>query len=125
MTFQKRRFESMRYVLLLAILAIAFGAILSGRAMSGEAHNVSARSAAEVYARNCASCHGKDGRAKTLKGKLKHARDFTDATWQGRTGDERLFNSIMNGKSKMPAYSKKLSEQEIDSLVAYVRAFKT
>jgi mono/diheme cytochrome c family protein len=115
----------MRYVLLLAILAIVFGgAILSGRAMSGEAHNVSARNAAELYARNCASCHGKDGRAKTLKGKLKHARDFTDPTWQDRIGDERLFNSIMNGKGKMPAYSKKLSEQEVDSLVAYVRAFK-
>jgi len=114
----------MRYVLLLAILVIVFGAILSGRTISGEAHNISATSAAELYARNCASCHGKDGRAKTLKGKLKHARDFTDPAWQGRVGDERLFNSIMNGKGKMPSYSKKLSEQEIDSLVAYVRAFK-
>ena len=114
----------MRYVLVLAILAIVFGAILSGQAMTSEAHNVSARSAAELYAGNCASCHGKDGQAKTLKGKLKHARDFTDPTWQGRVGDERLFNSIMNGKGKMPAYSKKLSEPEVDSLVAYVRAFK-
>jgi mono/diheme cytochrome c family protein len=124
MTFRNPRIEAMRYVLLLAILAITFGAILSGRAMSGEAHNVSARSAGELYAKNCASCHGKDGRARTLKGKLKHARDFTDPTWQGRVGDERLFNSIMNGKGKMPAFSKKLSEQEIDSLVAYVRALK-
>ena len=114
----------MRYVLLLSILALAFGALRAGRAMSGEAHNVSARSATELYSKNCASCHGKDGRAKTLKGKLKHARDLTDPTWQGRVGDERLFNSIMNGKGKMPAFSKKLSEQEIDSLVTYVRALK-
>ncbi|MFN2515444.1 MAG: cytochrome c [Pyrinomonadaceae bacterium] len=50
--------------------------------MTGEAHNVSARSAAELYAKNCASCHGKDDRAKTFKGKLKHVRDLTDPTWQ-------------------------------------------
>jgi mono/diheme cytochrome c family protein len=107
-----------------AILVVLFAAMMVGRAMTGEAHNVSARSPAELYARNCASCHGKDGKAKTFKGKLKHARDLTDPTWQGNVGDERLFNSIMNGKGKMPAYSKKLSEQEIDSLVTYVRALK-
>ncbi len=88
----------MRYVVLVAILAIAFGTIMAGRAMIGETHNVSTRSAAELYAKNCASCHGKDGRAKTFKGKLKHARDLTDQTWQGNAGDERLFNAIMNGK---------------------------
>lgn len=114
----------MRYVFLIAILVIAFAMVLGSRAMPGAAHNVSARSAAELYAKNCASCHGKDGRAKTFKGKLKHARDFTDPTWQGNVGDERLFNAIMNGKGKMPSYSKKLSEQEIDSLVTYVRALK-
>jgi len=30
----------------------------------------------------------------------------------------------MNGKGKMPAYGKKFSEPEIDSLVAYVRGLK-
>jgi mono/diheme cytochrome c family protein len=39
-------------------------------------------------------------------------------------GDERIFNSIMNGKGKMPAYGKKLSEQEIDALVTYVRGLR-
>jgi len=86
--------------------------------------HVSARSAAELYAKNCASCHGRDGRAKTFKGKLKHARNLADSEWQGRVSDERLFNSIMNGKGKMPAFGKKLSEQEIDSLVTYVRALR-
>ena len=89
-----------------------------------ESHNAKARSAAGLYAKNCASCHGKDGRAKTLKAKLNHARDLTDPTWQGSVTDERIFNSIMNGKRKMPAYGKKVSEQEIDSLVTYVRRLK-
>jgi mono/diheme cytochrome c family protein len=123
-SFGRRRTKSMAHVFSVAIFVVLFAAMLSGRAMTSEARNVSARSPAELYAKNCASCHGKDGRAKTLKGKLKHARDLTDPTWQGNVGEERIFNSIMNGKGKMPAYSKKLSEQEIDSLVTYVRALK-
>jgi mono/diheme cytochrome c family protein len=83
-----------------------------------------ARAAAVLYAKNCASCHGRDGGAKTLKARLNHARKLSDAEWQNRVSDERIFNSILNGKSKMPAYAKKLSEQEIDSLVTYVRGLK-
>jgi mono/diheme cytochrome c family protein len=30
----------------------------------------------------------------------------------------------MNGKGKMPAYGKKISEPEIDTLVSYVRGLK-
>jgi mono/diheme cytochrome c family protein len=72
----------------------------------------------------CASCHGKDGRAKSLHAKHEHARDLTDASWQSDVSDERLFNSISNGKGKMPAFKKKLSEDQIDALVKYVRQFK-
>ncbi len=72
----------------------------------------------------CAKCHGKDGRAKSLHGKHVHARDLTDAAWQGNVSDERLFNSISNGKGKMPDFKKKLSEEQIDALVRYVRQLK-
>lgn len=72
----------------------------------------------------CATCHGKDGRGKTFKGKLSHARDLTSGEWQNDVTDERLFNSISNGRGKMPAFKKKLSEAQIDELVAYVRRFR-
>ncbi len=72
----------------------------------------------------CATCHGKDGRGKTLKGKLRHARDMTDGQWQNDVTDERLFNSISNGRNKMPSFKKKLSEAQIEELVSYVRHFK-
>jgi len=72
----------------------------------------------------CASCHGKDGRAKSLHAKHVHARNLTDAAWQNDVSDERLFNSISNGRNKMPAFKKKLSEAQIDELVAYVRRFR-
>jgi mono/diheme cytochrome c family protein len=80
--------------------------------------------AAQVFSRNCAKCHGNDGRAKGLKAKMVGARNLTDAEWQGRVTDERLFNSINNGKGKMPAFGKKLSEAEVDELVRYVRGLK-
>ena len=79
---------------------------------------------AAIYGRRCASCHGKDGRADTFKGKLRSARNLTDPQWQAEVSDERIFNSIMNGKGKMPSYGKKVSEAEINSLVSYVRGLK-
>ncbi|MDQ3817063.1 MAG: cytochrome c [Acidobacteriota bacterium] len=82
------------------------------------------RSAAALYKSNCATCHGNDGRAKTIKGRLKHTRDLTEAQWQDNVSDERLFNSISNGRGKMPAFGKKLSDSEIDSLVNYVRRLR-
>jgi cytochrome c oxidase cbb3-type subunit 3 len=87
--------------------------------------NAAPRSAAAIYAKDCASCHGKDGRGKTIKGKLNHARNLSEAQWQENVSDERIFNSINNGKGKkMPAFGKRLSDAEIDSLVPYVRALK-
>ncbi len=77
-----------------------------------------------LYNKKCAECHGKDGRSKSFKGKLTHARDLTDAEWQQRVSDERIYNSISQGKGKMPAFGKKLSEAEINSLVTYVRNLK-
>ena len=77
-----------------------------------------------LFGKNCATCHGKNGRAKTFKAKFHHARDLTDAKWQAEVSDERIFNSISNGKGKMPAWEKKFSEGEINALVVYVRKLK-
>ena len=83
------------------------------------------RDAAAIYAKSCATCHGKDGRAKTFKAKFNRARNLTDSGWQAEVSDERIYNSISNGRGKkMPAFGKKLSEAEINELVAYVRRLK-
>jgi mono/diheme cytochrome c family protein len=86
-----------------------------------------ARTAPELYGKYCASCHGRDGRAKTNKGKFNHARDVADATWQDDVSDERIFNSILNGRNvrgNMPGFKDKLNEKEVDSLVSYVRGLR-
>ncbi len=82
------------------------------------------KTAAEIFDKSCSSCHGKDGRAKTFKAKFNHARNLADSEWQGNVSDERIFNSISNGKGKMPAFGKKLSDEQVNSLVTYVRSLK-
>jgi cbb3-type cytochrome c oxidase subunit III len=84
-----------------------------------------ARDAREVFDSRCATCHGKDGSAKTLKAKFNKARNLTDAAWQAEVSDERIYNSIANGRGKkMPAFAKKLSRAELEGLVVYVRGLK-
>lgn len=112
------------FILLLVMVAVIYPALLGATSLTTGPGNVPAANAEQLYAKQCASCHGKDGRAKTIKGKLKHARNLTDAEWQEKVSDERIFNSIHNGKEKMPAFGKKLSQEQIEALVTYVRAFK-
>jgi mono/diheme cytochrome c family protein len=106
------------------VVMVAIAGVFAIRATSTASIAANVRTPAALYARNCVSCHGRDGSARTSKARLNHARKLSDSEWQNRTSDERIFNSIMNGKGKMPAYGKKLSEQEIDSLVNYVRGLK-
>lgn len=77
-----------------------------------------------LFKRHCATCHGEDGRAKTFKAKFNKARDLTDAAWQAEASDERLFNSVADGRKKMPSFGKKLSRAEIEALVAHVRTLR-
>jgi mono/diheme cytochrome c family protein len=101
--------------------------LLACFAVSANQRNKKQLSTPELYGRHCASCHGADGRAKTSKGKFSHARDLTDAKWHEDVTDARIFNSIMNGRNvrgNMPAFSDKLNEKEVDSLVGFVRKFK-
>src|SRR5215813_10577968 len=109
----------------LAFLIIA--TLLACFVVSAGQRNKQPRTAPELYGRHCASCHGTDGRAKTSKGKFSHARDLTDAKWHEDVTDERIFNSIMNGRNvrgNMPAFADKLNEKEVNSLVTFVRSFK-
>ena len=103
-----------------------FSVSLARQPLNDSAVNVaSAADPGSLFAKHCASCHGRDGRSKTVKGRLIHARNIADAGWQNDVSDERIFNSINNGRGKkMPRFDKKLSESQIDELVSYVRRLK-
>src|SRR5215471_14647078 len=78
----------------------------------------------QLFKEKCARCHGDDGRSKTVLGELLDAPDFTDKKWwQGDIPAQRLISSIRDGKGNMPKFEKKLTNQQIESLVKYVRQF--
>ena len=77
-----------------------------------------------LYQKNCASCHGDDGRAKSFRGKLVHARDIASADFQSNNSDEDIVEAIRTGPKKMPSFAKKLSADQISAVVQYVRTLK-
>ena len=76
--------------------------------------------AAALYKAKCASCHAADGSGDTAMGKAMKLRDLRSADVQKQT-DKELYTLTADGKGKMPAYKAKLSEAEINGLVAYMR----
>src|ERR671921_858164 len=103
------------------IYALALAAVVCLAGFARESLGDNPRPASQTYRRYCVSCHGSDGKSKTSKGRFSHARDLTDAQWQADVSDERIFNSIMNGRhasGNMPAFSNKLNEKEVNSLVS-------
>jgi mono/diheme cytochrome c family protein len=75
---------------------------------------------ADLFKSKCAMCHGPDGAGKTMIGEKLKIPDLQSADVQKKT-DADLKAIIANGKDKMPAYDAKLSKEQIDKLVAYIR----
>ena len=88
---------------------------------SAAASDPAIQGGAEIYASNCAKCHGGDGRARTARGKRAGATDFT-SDWN--TDQARGIRIITNGKSEMPSFKSKLSAAQIKAVFGYVVRFK-
>ena len=118
-----RRFLSAA-ALALALACVGVAAVKSF-ATQGHGRVQTPINPAVTYAKNCATCHGKDGRGNTFKSRHhKHARDLTDARWQSEVSDERILNSIRDGRGRMPAFKGKLTNEQITSLLSFVRDLK-
>ena len=82
---------------------------------------------AELWTAKCKSCHGPDGKAQTQMGKKEAVVDMSQPAWQQSQTDEDIRKAIAEGSprnKKMKAYKDKLTPQQIDALVAYIRAMK-
>jgi mono/diheme cytochrome c family protein len=65
-------------------------------------------------------CHGGDGSGSTPAGKATGAKDFHYSEVVKET-DAELQEVIKRGRKKMPAYQGKLSADQLDGLVKYIR----
>ena len=82
--------------------------------------------AKQLYAIDCAMCHGDNGNGKTdlATSMSLTLSDFTDPKSLADHMDGELFNVIRNGKDKMPGEEKaRASDTEVWNLVIYVRNF--
>ena len=91
---------------------------------------VSARAeeAKAIYEKQCAKCHGTDGKGDTKLGKKAGVKDYTDAKVQAEIKDEAAFKAVKEGltdgdKVKMKP-AENVSDADIKALIAYMRTFK-
>jgi cytochrome c oxidase cbb3-type subunit 3 len=76
--------------------------------------------AGDLFKSKCSMCHGPDGKGFSAI----HTPDFTDPKWQASKKDAELKDAIKNGKkdTMMKGFGDKLSDEEIGSLVKFIRS---
>ncbi len=73
-----------------------------------------------LYKAKCAVCHGPNGTGKTPMGEKLKVPDMHSPEVQ-KMSDAELRTIIVKGKNKMLAYETKLSKEQIDKLMVYIR----
>lgn len=106
-------------------LAIAF-CLSAPRALAQAASTPTANAApsgADLFQHRCAGCHGADGEAHTRAGTSFHALDFHDPAVM-KMSDSDLSAIIHNGKNRMPAFGNRLSQSDIEQVIAYIHTLQ-
>lgn len=82
---------------------------------------------ADVWMAKCRSCHGEDGKAKTKMGQKESIVDLSQPAWQQAESDANIRKVIAEGSTRntrMKAFKDKLTPEQIDALVGYIRTMK-
>jgi cytochrome c5 len=82
-----------------------------------------ADSGADIYKAHCSACHATSGAGDTMLGKNLKLRSLSSPEVQQQS-DEELFSITSKGKNRMPAYGRKLSQQQIEAVVKHIRSLK-
>lgn len=77
----------------------------------------------ELYALHCASCHGEDGRGDPRRRDLDAGLDLTTSELVLSGADGLIYRSIAYGFEGMPAFSHKLSLEQMQALTRYTLTF--
>ena len=73
-----------------------------------------------LFKSKCSTCHAADGSGNTPIGKSMKIRDLRSPEVQ-KQSDAQLSAIIRDGKGKMPAAGKGLTDEQVHVLVAYIR----
>ncbi len=125
---------SIRTYAAVALVGLTTGLAFLGRELlrreEKPAPPVTGSSARALYDAHCAICHGPDGKGDGPGARVigQTMPDFTDAAAMGRVNDRFLFEIIKKGSSQfgrsnaMPSWGMQLSDEQIQTLVAYIRS---
>jgi mono/diheme cytochrome c family protein len=75
-----------------------------------------------TFKTKCAMCHGPDGSGSAV-GKSMNVPDLRSPEVQ-KVPDAQLAQIISDGKGGMPSFKSSLSEDQVHSLVTYVRSLR-
>ncbi len=78
-----------------------------------------------LYKKNCISCHGRSGAGDGIKAKNLDTfpGDFTATDFQSEP-DGAVFYKSKFGRNDMPKYENKIEDNDIWTIIAYLRTFK-
>lgn len=99
--------------LLLAMSLAGFVAMPSASAQADD-DPAAVEEGREIFANNCSGCHGSDGTGSAT------GRPLIGIASQEEDRSVHIA-SVTNGKGGMPPYDEKLSEEEIDAVISFVR----
>jgi len=106
------------------LIVIGIGAAL----IAGVSSLYAADDAKAIYEKECAKCHGSDGKGQTKMGKKLNAKDYTDAKVQAEMKDDKAFKVIKEGLKEgdktLMKPAEGISDDQIKALIAYMRTFK-
>jgi cytochrome c6 len=78
---------------------------------------------ADTYKAKCQMCHGPNGVPSPAMAKSMNLKDLGSADVQ-KQSDADLKTTVEKGKGKMTGFAGKLSADQIDEVVKYVRSLK-
>jgi cytochrome c551/c552 len=103
------------------ILGLAMAAIVAFSARADDAK--------AIYEKDCAKCHGVDGKGQTKMGQKLGIKDYTDAKVQAGFTDEEATKALKEGlKDKdgkvLMKPAENVTDADIKALIAQMRSFK-
>ena len=97
----------MRKILIIGLVAISFFLSSFTRRQTPEGK--------DIYDKQCARCHGKEGTKGSFGAKNLQKSVMTD---------EAITQLILTGKKVMPSFKTKLTSNDIKLVIEYVKAFR-
>jgi mono/diheme cytochrome c family protein len=77
----------------------------------------------QLYNRECAACHGRQGRGNGRAGRDMSPRptDITSLEYLDENSDEDIFKVIAEGAGEMDPYRDLFTDEQIQAVIGYVR----